>query len=756
MPKDFGKKIPGARKDVWKARGLLYTDLEGLGMPEKIKITTKNNIWPKPDYDKMVQEEGYEKEVVRFMKLIRDSVPTLKFPADIDPSTVDELLQSYIEYVKIIRNRTMELSNMNDVHAFWEHRLLPEIAYDIHSPYSYQIKEKYVFFYNKKIRDAARTSDTTLQGMVKEKQFGFTNEEKILSRYTFYTYDSKHIVMNDESKKYNLSYRTGFSISNFTDVGIHSEEELKQSYQEGTILVLDSNRKVIRKNIPTIEEAKQWVLAMEKLAEEVMKKLPTSTKKKKRKYKHPYLSDLRREGPVVRAKNAHATDKEFLNIFQLVGGEFGNWVDEKEGSINMDYAYDAFLDLAHILNIDVKDISLGNNLAIAWGSRGRGKSTGVAHYEPDNQIINLTKLKGAGSLAHEWIHAFDDYLSYLETGKDRLVPTLMSESNLRTSPLYPEMKELVDVMKYRSLSNKETIQIKQKELRKKIDQYTRLIVNDIKCRIRRDITDAEQKRLDGMFSYLIDDVQATDEAPYSKGMRIRGQLYPPTYSPVFIQFCKQLDSMFDLKVFEKNKSYYGEYLNLVYYSSEILKETIAEKKQKKVPSRFYEDSKKLDSLFSGKGKIYWASTCEMFARAGAAYLAIKGTDMGIRNDYLLGHAFDSVKLDDDKDSDDVAYIYPIGEEMEAFGKAFEKVIEKAKEIELFHDYSPIPTLRRESSIEMDQIVEKATKTSEVSRTGNETMNKVFKETSDEIQEEKEMYPIREEKDGQLAFNFDGR
>lgn len=47
-------------------------------------------------------------------------------------------------------------------------------------------------------------------------------------------------------------------------------------------------------------------------------------------------------------------------------------------------------------------------LAIAFGSRGKGNA--LAHYEPSRAVINLTKMKGAGSLAHEFGHALDDML----------------------------------------------------------------------------------------------------------------------------------------------------------------------------------------------------------------------------------------------------------------------------------------------------------------------------------------------------------
>lgn len=70
--------------------------------------------------------------------------------------------------------------------------------------------------------------------------------------------------------------------------------------------------------------------------------------------------------------------------------------------------YDALMDLAYALEIDPTDIALGNRLSIAFGARGSGNA--LAHYEPMREVINLTKMRGAGSLAHEWGHAFDDII----------------------------------------------------------------------------------------------------------------------------------------------------------------------------------------------------------------------------------------------------------------------------------------------------------------------------------------------------------
>ena len=47
-------------------------------------------------------------------------------------------------------------------------------------------------------------------------------------------------------------------------------------------------------------------------------------------------------------------------------------------------------------------------LAVAFGSRG--KANALAHFESGRYVFNLSRLKGAGSLAHEWFHALDNFV----------------------------------------------------------------------------------------------------------------------------------------------------------------------------------------------------------------------------------------------------------------------------------------------------------------------------------------------------------
>ncbi|MGB5835284.1 MAG: LPD1 domain-containing protein, partial [Thiohalocapsa sp.] len=92
---------------------------------------------------------------------------------------------------------------------------------------------------------------------------------------------------------------------------------------------------------------------------------------------------------------------------------------------------DSLLDLAEILDIPPRAISLNGTLGLAFGARGHGWA--AAHYEPGTVVINLTKTKGAGSLAHEWFHALDNYFSRQRTGGEVRVTGLDGADAYRRS-----------------------------------------------------------------------------------------------------------------------------------------------------------------------------------------------------------------------------------------------------------------------------------------------------------------------------------
>lgn len=107
------------------------------------------------------------------------------------------------------------------------------------------------------------------------------------------------------------------------------------------------------------------------------------------------------------------TTEELDSEFGLRGIQYGNSILKSSGEAqeHLNHAYDALSDLAFVTGLPRKAIGLDGSLALAFGARGRGgKRAALAHFEPMQVVINLTRKNGAGSLAHEWWHALDNYL----------------------------------------------------------------------------------------------------------------------------------------------------------------------------------------------------------------------------------------------------------------------------------------------------------------------------------------------------------
>ncbi|MGO3740585.1 MAG: CLCA_X family protein [Marinomonas foliarum] len=94
--------------------------------------------------------------------------------------------------------------------------------------------------------------------------------------------------------------------------------------------------------------------------------------------------------------------------FDFRGIEMGRWVTPEERDRAAVNFYRALEDLMFVLQGPELLISLRGTLGLQYGKGGR---PGVAaHYVPATRQLSLAKNAGAGSLAHEWFHAFDHYM----------------------------------------------------------------------------------------------------------------------------------------------------------------------------------------------------------------------------------------------------------------------------------------------------------------------------------------------------------
>jgi hypothetical protein len=119
-----------------------------------------------------------------------------------------------------------------------------------------------------------------------------------------------------------------------------------------------------------------------------------------------------RRGPAHLNDQDHSGEVSFLTIrkrFDFRSIKIGQWVTEVEKKKAAPLFYDALCDLMSILNGTESLISLRGSLALQYGCGGQ---PGVsAHYEPATRSFALAKNAGPGSIAHEWFHAFDHYIS---------------------------------------------------------------------------------------------------------------------------------------------------------------------------------------------------------------------------------------------------------------------------------------------------------------------------------------------------------
>lgn len=115
-----------------------------------------------------------------------------------------------------------------------------------------------------------------------------------------------------------------------------------------------------------------------------------------------------RDGPSHRA-GADVSFADIHKFFGLRGITIGKWVSAVEQQLAANLFFDALCDLADILQVPYVTLGLNQTLALAFGCGGR---KGVsAHYTPVKRELALAKNAGAGSLAHEWFHAFDHYIA---------------------------------------------------------------------------------------------------------------------------------------------------------------------------------------------------------------------------------------------------------------------------------------------------------------------------------------------------------
>ena len=408
---DFGEKLGGAIKDQY-ARfkdALANEEIDAEAVP-------LSKSFPAPPYQKLA-EAGADKQVLVATAMIRGLIGT--------KPKLRNKLRVWAQDVNRAKDlvRRMTDGEITPEQALAEINLFTTIRSDeggmlLALPISSEADPS-------RLAEAAEYRIDSYMGM-----FTRPDRTKISSE------DTKDGRLYEVYKKRGRSYRMGDSFETVEEAQEHLrsiisnlDDKKKTTSTRQSKIELFQDRKtkkkflgwqgsydVIRiKEFDDSSEATEWLLNNREEAEAILasKKIEPEMRREK---------NLPRTGKGRRDSDKDITPEVFAEAFGFRGVEFGNWVEGGKRQQDLNQAFDALTDLADVLKIPTRALSLNGELGLAFGSRGRGgKRPAKAHYEPDNIVINLTKKSGAGSLAHEWWHGVDNYFSRMRGEKSKYV-----------------------------------------------------------------------------------------------------------------------------------------------------------------------------------------------------------------------------------------------------------------------------------------------------------------------------------------------
>jgi len=116
---DFGEKIGGARKDTWKTLGLKISDLSEMNSVERQSYVKKDNVWPRPDWIKIV-ENGTDPGIAFWQNEMRKSLPPRPEVND------EETVENYVKVVTEIKEAVMAVKEPGEIDSFYKDVIYPK------------------------------------------------------------------------------------------------------------------------------------------------------------------------------------------------------------------------------------------------------------------------------------------------------------------------------------------------------------------------------------------------------------------------------------------------------------------------------------------------------------------------------------------------------------------------------------------------------------------------------------------------------
>ncbi|EJV5246299.1 hypothetical protein NTP71_002066 [Salmonella enterica] len=434
---DFGEVIHGAAKH---RRAALAEALNTDKTIEDYHTQPLSKLFPEPDYEKMAAE-GTDNRTLAMLALLRNMIPAKprvphrlnRWAKQVDDvrDTAGQLLDGSLPADKFIdRIRQERGSYYSEMVKTWEmlHRLPPA---QMKQAAGYRVKSHAYSMVNGKEYNPPKVVHT----LENEKGRSVLNAEDL----------------NDLYKKAKAYFEQQSALPKSADS--KTKLDIYQNRRTGEVFIAyGKNKTSLQGGFKTVAEARDYV---KNNRAELLEKLNALREQSREEQRN--ASNRDRTGPDRR--EGDVTPEKFSGAFGFRGVQFGNYVEGPRRQSDLNRAYDSLMDMADVLKVPAKALSLNGRLGLAFGARGKGgKNAAAAHYEPGQVAINLTKGHGAGSLAHEWFHALDNYFGQYDAAREGEITSgdkFMTSNNKRWPQwndkekeyLHPVRQEVYDAFK---------------------------------------------------------------------------------------------------------------------------------------------------------------------------------------------------------------------------------------------------------------------------------------------------------------------
>lgn len=627
---DAGAELAYNRRNRIRG-GITWSDIADKNPTLQVKETNKQNVYPKPDYEALVKEVQHP-TIAHIVKQIYDAIAA-KPQTRAAPTAED--MQRYIAGVHRVMDGVMKWARDADqtkaflggigeragkllgasrgeptsVTSMIDRGGRPLVDAIYHDGWKARADEIRAIGGNKFFRALQPGTDEVIRGMKAVEEGWPASQEAWQKRFFLDEKDGKFHVMMKAAK---WRHAAGDPPDGFASKA--AAEDFARSLTK-------------RENRPTISD------------------------------KGISVASAKREGPERRMEGEDVSSDKLKETFGFKGVNFGNWMkgegNTAERQLHLNHAYDSMHDLAELLNVPPKAVSLDGMLGVAVGAQGSGHY--AAHFVPGLNEINLTRTSGAGSLAHEWAHALDHYFATQAGLATRSEPFLTEHvgPGRTLSGVRPEIanafRAIVQAMNRRHETPE---QVDARMIASKAATDKR--VTGWLASIKRDFVAAKVDP--EKFDAIADDIKNLN---LGDGKIAAGKLSLDPKVEELRQLYKDATgrtySLDNIKGLQAN----------VDHAAYMASEEAAERSRvpQETGTQYAKDAAELDA---GKGgKQYWSTNLEKFARAFDAYISDKLEATARKNTYL-SHA--------GRDNETV----PRGAERAAIDKAFDTLVGEIK------------------------------------------------------------------------------